>query len=74
MKQSQKTYDSNDINQIINRTKSIHYHKKNLIEIRNRRSKYLVIKEEELSIPKNKNGPNKNCKKILFKINENRNF
>lgn len=62
MKQSQKTYDSNNINQIINRSKSIHYHKKNLLEIRNRRSKNLLINEEELSVPKNKNVTNKNCK------------
>lgn len=63
MKQSQKTYDSNDINQIINRSKSINYHKKNLLEIRNRRSKNLFINEDELSIPRNKNVTNNICKK-----------
>ncbi len=63
MKQSQKNYDSNDINQLINRSKSIHYHKKNLLEIKNRRSKNLVINEENLSVPKNKNVTNNNCKK-----------
>lgn len=64
MKQSQKTYDSNDINQIINRSRSIHYHKKNLLEIRSRRIKNLMINEEELSIPKNKNVTNNKCNKF----------
>jgi len=68
MKQSQKTYDSNDINNIINRSKSIHYHKKNLLEIRNRKNRTSLNHDEELTIPKNKNAPNKNCKITYFLI------
>lgn len=66
MKQSQKTYDSNDINNLINRSKSIHYHKKNLMEIRNRKNRGSFNYEEDLSVPKNKNVPNKNCKKKCY--------
>jgi len=68
MKQSQKTYDSNDINNLINRSKSIHYHKKNLIEIRNRKNRGSLNYEEDISVPKNKNVTNKNCKENLIKI------
>jgi hypothetical protein len=61
MKQSQKTYDTNDISRLINRTKSIEYHKKNLMEIKNRKNKGISKYDDDLSIPKNKNVVCKNC-------------
>lgn len=67
MKQAQKNYDSNNINNIINKAYHYEYYKKNLFEIKKRKSRLLENFDEEISVRRhksmnNKPNKNKNCK------------
>ena len=67
MRNSQKIYDSTTINNIINKEHSIHFHKKNLDQIKQRKSRINLI-EEEFSPPRKRNLLTHlpNGKKFLF--------
>ena len=69
MKQSQKNYDSFHIINIINKSKSIEYHRKNLFKIQTRKNKLFPIMEKENFLEKNKtlnNKTNTNCNKLFL--------
>lgn len=70
MKHSQKLYDSTNINNIINKEHSIHYHRRNLSNIKKRRSRMNINVEELYFSPrKNSNISNPNGKKKHYLFN-----
>jgi hypothetical protein len=67
MKVSQKVYESTNLNNIINKEHSIHFHKQNLNKIKRGRSIFSNTKENEYSANRIAvNNPN--GKFIIFKI------
>ena len=66
MKLSQKIYDSFAINNIINKEHSIHFHRKNLNQIKKRRSKININIDEINTSPKRRSHINDPNSRIYF--------
>ena len=76
MKLSQRIYASPSLTKDVYNEKSKEYHKKNLLEIRQRKNKLYKLNEDYIELKKRSKSPpqsnNANCKKKLKKLKKNK--